>query len=259
MGKNYSILFIRVLRPDEERAPRGSVREEARSRSHSAPPLGSASAPADDLHVPNPGTRGRYQHSWMTAIPPADSVAVYQKYIANAPDDSSGLTVMWHGVNREMEDEQLLEMLDGFGFLPLVDFVYLPLNFWLRNQDTARKKGNTREARLKNKGYAFVHLSESKKEAEFAHKVATLATQIGRTMYLTRAATQGVQSQLLQTIKVPKARSAFRGVIHVRVPDGLKTITRFSLWQLHQRKIYGESAKQPQPEPDSEEELDDAD
>ena len=122
-----------------------------------------------------------------------------------------------------------------------------------------RKKGSTRDVRLKNKGYAFVHLSESKKEAEFAHKVATLATQIGRTMYLTRAAMQGVTHQQLQTISVPKARSAFRGVIHVRVPDGLKTITRFSLWQLHQRKVYGESAKQPQPEPDSEEELDDAD
>jgi hypothetical protein len=201
----------------------------------------------------------------MTAIPPADSVAVYQKYIANAPDDSSGLTVMWHGVNREMEDEQLLEMLDGFGFIPLLDFVYLPLNFWLRNKETLRKKGNTRDVRLKNKGYAFVHLSESKKEAEFAHKVATLATQIGRTMYLTRAAMQGVTNQLLQTISVPKARSALRGAVHVRVPDGLKSITRFSLWQVHQRKIslencrIGESAKQPQLEPESEEELDDTD
>ena len=155
-------------------------------------------------------------------------------------------------------------MIDGLAS-DVVDFVYLPLNFWLRNQDTARKKGNTREARLKNKGYAFVHLSESKKEAEFAHKVATLATQIGRTMYLTRAAMQGVTNQLLQTISVPKARSALRGAVHVRVPDGLKSITRFSLWQVHQRKIslengrIGESAKQPQLEPESEEELDDTD
>ena len=55
-----------------------------------------------------------------------------------------------------------------------VDFVYLPLNFWLRDQDSMRnaKKLSMRGVRLKNKGYGFVHISNAEKEAEFSHMVA---------------------------------------------------------------------------------------
>jgi hypothetical protein len=62
--------------------------------------------------------------------------------------------------------------------------------------------------------------------------------QLGRVMYTTRATTQGVTNQLMQTIHVSKARSAFRGMVHVRVKGELKSVSRFSLWQLHQKAMH---------------------
>jgi hypothetical protein len=175
------------------------------------------------------------------AVVPTDSIAVYQKYIASEQwGKPSGLTLMWHGVSREWEDSQFLEMMDGFALRNEVEFVYLPLNFWLRTQDSTRKtkKGSARDVRLKNKGYGFVHISDAEKEAEFSHKVASLSMELGRVMYTTRATTQGVANQLMQTIMVSKARSAFRGMVHVRVNDELKSVSRFSLWQLHQQAVH---------------------
>ena len=62
--------------------------------------------------------------------------------------------------------------------------------------------------------------------------------QLGRVMYTTRATTQGVTNQLMQTIHVTKARSALRGMVHVRINGELKSISRFSLWQLHQKAMH---------------------
>lgn len=215
---------------------------DARSRSRSAPPFDPYTSSRNvecSSKLDEKGRPGRYQRSWMDALVPAESVAAYQTYIAHPPEKPSGLTLMWHGVSREWEDTQFLEMIDGLAS-DVVDFVYLPLNFWLRNQDSMRKakKGSMRDVRLKNKGYGFVHISNAEKEAEFSHKVATLAMQLGRVMYTTRATTQGVTNQLMQTIHVTKARSALRGMVHVRIKGEMKSISRFSLWQLHQKAMH---------------------
>ena len=68
--------------------------------------------------------------------------------------------------------------------------------------------------------------------------------QLGRVMYTTRATTQGVTNQLMQTIHVAKARSALRGVVYVRINGELKSISRFSLWQLHQKAMHRGSVRQ---------------
>jgi hypothetical protein len=185
----------------------------------------------------------RYQRSWVEAVVPADSVAVYQTYIANAPKENSGLTLMWHGVDPEWEDQQFLEMIDGFG-LDAVDFVYLPLKFWIRNKDMDRtekaKKGtllrrppSTASTKLKNKSYGFVHISDANKEAEFARNVAMLSLKLGRVMHTTGASVQGVTQQLMQTLLLSKARSAARGMVYVRINGELKPVSRYSLWKIH--------------------------
>jgi hypothetical protein len=223
----------------------------ARSRSRSAPPFDRRTASRTVDWSANSSTEkgrpGRYVRSWMDAVVPPDSVAVYQTYLATAPSKPSGITLMWHGVSREWEDAQFLEMIDGFA-LDGVEFAYLPLNFWLRNQDAAKKPKKGTAWRLKNKGYGFVHLSNTEKEAEFSHKVAMLSMQLGRVMYTTRATTQGVTNQLMQTIHVSKARSAFRGMVHVRIKDELKSVSRFSLWQLHQKAIHRGTARECEPQ-----------
>jgi hypothetical protein len=148
---------------------------------------------------------------------------------------------MLHGLNREWDDLQFLEMIAGFG-LDEVDFVYLPLNFWLRNEGTDQEgkptRRKARDARIKNKGYGFVHISDASKEADFSRKVAMLSIQFGRVMYTTWATTQGVTNQLMQTLLVLKPRSAARGMVHVRVNDELKSVSRFSLWDLHQKTVH---------------------
>ena len=153
---------------------------DARSRSRSAPPFDSYTSSRNvecsskmDEKVRLPRTSSCTK--WKDALVPAESVAAYQTYIAHPPEKPSGLTLMWHGVSREWEDTQFLEMIDGLAS-DLVDFVYLPLNFWLRNQDITRKakKLSMRDVRLKNKGYGFVHISNAEKEAEFSHKVMVL-------------------------------------------------------------------------------------
>jgi hypothetical protein len=182
--------------------------------------------------------KGRFDHqrSWIAAVVPPECTAVYQTYIAK-PSKRTGLTLMWHGVSREWGDSQFLETIRSFGF-DEIDFVYLPLNFWIRKQDNKGKRGDSREVRLKNKGYGFVHLSDASKEAEFSHKVATLSFQSGRVMYTTRATAQGVTNQLMQTIHVAKARSACRGMVHVRIEGELKSVSRLSLWQLHRKETH---------------------
>jgi hypothetical protein len=221
------------------------------SRSRSAPPfdLRTSSGTVDwnANSASEKGRPGRYQRSWMEAVVPAESVAVYQTYIANAPIKPSGLTLMWHGLNREMDDSEFLEMIDGFG-LDEVEFVYLPLNFWLRGHDSTRRA--KRDTRMKNKGYGFVHISDARKEAEFSHKVAALSVQLRRVMSTSRATAQGVTDQLMQTMLISKARSAFRGMFHVRIKGALKSVTRFSLWQLHQKAIHRGLAKQCEPQGD---------
>ena len=97
---------------------------------------------------------------------PENAVVVYRTYIANAPSEQSGCTLMWHGLKRDWEDEDLLLKIQDCFPLDEIDYVYLPLNFWLRDGKESLSK-----SKVKNKGYAFVHLSDAKKEAEFSGKV----------------------------------------------------------------------------------------
>ena len=48
----------------------------------------------------------------------------------------------------------------------------------------------------------------------------------------------------MQTIHVTKARSALRGMVHVRINGELKSVSRFSLWQLHQKAMHWGLVKQ---------------
>ena len=98
---------------------------DARSRSRSAPPFDSYTSSRNvecSSKMDGKGRPGRYQRSWMDALVPAESVAAYQTYIAHPPEKPSGLTLMWHGVSREWEDTQFLEMIDGLAS-EAVDFL----------------------------------------------------------------------------------------------------------------------------------------
>ena len=89
---------------------------DARSRSRSAPPFDSYTSSRNvecSSKMGEKGLFGRYQRSWKDALVPAESVAAYQTYIAHPPEKPSGLTLMLHGVSREWEDTQFLEMVDG--------------------------------------------------------------------------------------------------------------------------------------------------
>ena len=154
-----------------------------------------------------------------------NAVVVYRTYIANAPSEQSGCTLMWHGLKREWEGEEFLLKIQDFFPLDEIDFVYLPLNFWHRKEELTK-------SRVKNKGYAFVHLNDAKKEAEFSDKVATLSQQLKRDMHTIRASAQGVTEQLRQTIQAPKGSQVAKGVVHLRIKDELKPVSRYDLWRL---------------------------
>ena len=62
-----------------------------------------------------------------------NAAVVYRTYIANAPSEQSGCTLMWHGLKRDWEDEELLLKIQDCFSLDEIDYVYLPLNFWLRD------------------------------------------------------------------------------------------------------------------------------
>ena len=80
-----------------------------------------------------------------------------------------------------------------------------------------------------------MHIADAEKEAEFQRKVEMLSVQFGRPMHASRADMQGVTNQLLHAIcDVTRARSVRRGTVTVRIEDELKSVSRSSLWQLHQ-------------------------
>jgi hypothetical protein len=143
---------------------------------------------------------------------------VHRTYIANS--NNEGLTMMWHGIPRKWSGKRFQEVLSEFADVCDVVYAYLPENYWQKTKMQGGK-GN-------NKGYAFVHLSSSRRECDFARTVASIAQQLAREMYTTHASSQGVSKNLQQMITVARTR-AVQGDIFVRVDGRLSTVPKLAL------------------------------
>jgi hypothetical protein len=124
---------------------------------------------------------------------------------------STGVTVMLRDVPYRMQVEpDLFDLLREAGNLDHVDYIYLPMTI---GEVTTRSN-----ATPKNKGYCFIHFSNSATADLFAARVQQYGD---KTMYATQAKFQGVVMNLVNLLDIQSKKWRPRhGVAHVRLLTG---------------------------------------
>ena len=152
--------------------------------------------------------------------PTARSAPQFQKYLVNT--DNSGMTLMWHGLSTKYRVDphliSIIEDIDAQG----VAYLYLPLYHW------EKKK-------IRNKGYAFVHLKTAADAEEFTRKVWKYTVESRRSTPTTLAAHQGISLNLTQLVTAPQ-KSTVAGAIYLPNAEGkFECVTIPSLRKLYKQ------------------------
>jgi hypothetical protein len=147
----------------------------------------------------------------------------FQKYLVNT--DSSGVTLMWHGLPTKYHVNPdligMLEAIDAKG----VGYLYLPLNHWEKSRVSCGK--------CRNKGYAFVHFHTSADAEEFTRKVAEFTIESRRSTATTHAAHQGISLNLTQLVTAPQKRTAAGSIYLPNAEGNFECVTIASLRRLY--------------------------
>jgi hypothetical protein len=147
----------------------------------------------------------------------------FQKYLVNT--DSSGVTLMWHGLPTKYHVNPdligMLKAIDAQG----VGYLYLPLNHWEKSRVSCGK--------CRNKGYAFVHFKTNADAEEFTRKVAEYTIESRRSTATTLAAHQGISLNLTQLVTAPQKRTAAGSIYLPNAEDKFECVTIASLRRLY--------------------------
>jgi hypothetical protein len=147
----------------------------------------------------------------------------FQKYLVNT--DSSGVTLMWHGLPTKYHVNPdligMLEAIDAKG----VGYLYLPLNHWEKSRVSCGK--------CRNKGYAFVHFTTNADAEEFTRKVAEYTIESRRSTATTHAAHQGISLNLTQLVTAPQKRTAAGSIYLPNAEGKFECVTIASLRRLY--------------------------
>jgi hypothetical protein len=147
----------------------------------------------------------------------------FQKYLVNT--DSSGVTLMWHGLPTKFHVNPdligMLEAIDARG----VGYLYLPLNHWEKSRVSCGK--------CRNKGYAFVHFNTHADADEFTKKVADYTIESRRSTATTHAAHQGISLNLTQLVTAPQKRTAAGSIYLPNAEGKFECVTIASLRRLY--------------------------
>ena len=147
----------------------------------------------------------------------------FQKYLVNT--DSSGVTLMWHGLPTKYHVNPdligMLEAIDAQG----VGYLYLPLNHWEKSRVSCGK--------CRNKGYAFVHFNTQADAEEFTRKVAEFTIESRRSTATTHAAHQGISLNLTQLVTAPQKRTAAGSIYLPNAEGKFECVTIASLRRLY--------------------------
>jgi hypothetical protein len=147
----------------------------------------------------------------------------FQKYLVNT--DSSGVTLMWHGLPTKYHVNPdligMLEAIDAQG----VGYLYLPLNHWEKSRVSCGK--------CRNKGYAFVHFNTTADADEFTRKVAEYTIESRRSTATTHAAHQGISLNLTQLVTAPQKRTAAGSIYLPNAEGKFECVTIASLRRLY--------------------------
>jgi hypothetical protein len=148
---------------------------------------------------------------------------IFDTYIANT--DNQGYTLMLHGVQNRLQDEDLLELLLDLG-VPGFQYLYLPPNHWQRRQNPSNMK-------TRNKGYAFVHFTTE----ALANNFTKVVENAEGSMYTTPAVNQGISASLQQMTLVNRKRTVMNGRVCLAMDGEVFHVSKEALWRKRYKTI----------------------
>jgi hypothetical protein len=149
---------------------------------------------------------------------------LYTQYVMN--DTNDGCTVMWHGLpNKSRVETELKVTLEDLDALKDIEYIYLPLNHW--------EKPRSSNAKCRNKGYAFLHFSNSAAANAFQAKVAdpAFAGTMKKPTSTSLAAFQGISKNLREILSSQKKRT-YEGSVHLNMDGKLQAVLLGSVQKL---------------------------
>jgi hypothetical protein len=148
---------------------------------------------------------------------------LYTQYVMN--DSNEGCTVMWHGLpNKSRVETDLKVTLEALGALKDIEYVYLPLNHW--------EKPRSSKSKCRNKGYAFLHFTNSAAASAFQAKVADPAfAGMKKPTSTSLAAFQGISKNLREILSSQKKRT-YEGSVHLNMDGNLRSVLLGSVHKL---------------------------